>query len=249
LSSFYTAVAHDLQLLHPPRLAAIEFLAQLAGPPPARVVDVAAGSGGYAALLQHRGFQTYAIEVNAELCTVIRERHPDLAGVIHGDMLEVFDLVRGPVALANCIGGSLGELGSLGEVADVIGQLLDLCGPQGTVVLDVPNFDHLRAQREQVGAEWRCELAPISAYREDGSELRLEQHYAWLADGTLLLRRRFSAPEGEVFDEQPLLELGRDTLAGCIPADVSAEWYGDWHAAAWCRVSGQTIAVLKRVKS
>jgi SAM-dependent methyltransferase len=101
-------------------------------------VEVGGGTGDHAALLQLRGIETYNIELNRRLCEEARARHPRL-NVIHGDMLEVFDLVRGPLRLAYCIGGTLNELRALDEVRDVVQQLCDLARPGGTVVLDVPN--------------------------------------------------------------------------------------------------------------
>jgi SAM-dependent methyltransferase len=278
VASIYTTLAHDWHLLHRPRLAAVEFLAQLAGSPPARIADVAAGSGDIAALLQQRGFEAYAIDVNHEMCSVARARHPQL-NVVHGDMLEVFDLVRGPLALACCLGGGLCELGHVDEVRDVIAQLCDLARPAGCVVLEVPNFDHLRLEAQRVcdeaaqvapgdvrfgdledtppthgsanygsvsAGELRLYLPAVSGYREDGSELRLEQDYVWPKGGDgPLLAWRFTAPEGESSGELALLELTRDALASSIPTGSDVAWYGDWDGREWSPSGGTSIAVIR----
>ncbi|MDQ3024059.1 MAG: hypothetical protein M3R04_06720, partial [bacterium] len=278
MPSLYTTLAHDWQLLHRPRLAAVEFLAVLAGDPPGRIVDVAAASGEYAAFLHQRGYETYAVDVNSEMCAVARQRHPGLAGVIHGDMLEVFDLVRGPLKLGYCIGGSLCELGSVEEVSDVVAQLCDLSQPGGCVVIEGPNFDHLQSQVRRLRAETsqvdpgdvrygqleddqhpqgspnmgsisdrelRLFLSPVSAYREDGSELHFEQEYIWRGVDVPVLGWRFTAPEGEVAGELPLLELGRAQLATAVPGGFSVRWFGDWDGSDWDEQSAHTIAVLR----
>jgi SAM-dependent methyltransferase len=276
MPSLYTALAADWPLLHRPRLGALEFLAQLAGSGPGRTVDVGAASGEYAALLQRRGYESYAIEVNRALCDAARELHPAL-NVVHGDMLEAFDLVRGPLSLAYCLGGTLCELAAATEVTDVAAQLLDLVRPSGCVVLEVPNFDHLHAQRERLqgevntapddvrygdledaehGAgspalgsisedETRLYLPPLTGYRAEGTELRLEQQYVWPAAGGLLLRWQFDAPGESCAGELPLLDLPRAALEAALPQSCGVEWFGDWDGSAWDSASAHTIAVLR----
>jgi SAM-dependent methyltransferase len=245
--SIYTALAADWHLLHRPRLAAVEFLAALAGAPPGCVVDVGAASSEYAALLQRRGYEAYAVDVSRAMYEAATERHPGLR-VIHGDMLEVFDLVRGPLSLAYCIGGTLCELAALNEAGDVINQMLDLARPTGCVVVEVPNFDHLRSQA-QAGddhVELQFSLPPVSGYREDGEELRLEQQYVWRADWSgLTLRWQFDAPGESCGGELQLLELTRTGLELALPKDAQVRWYGDWDGSAWFEQSAHTIGVIR----
>jgi SAM-dependent methyltransferase len=158
MSLHYTALAEDWHLLFPLRLSMLDRLAQLAGPPPARVLDLGGGTGEAAAALRQRGYDAHCVDVSPRMCALARERHAGLP-VIHGDMLEVFDLVRGPLALAYCVGGTLCELADVAQVADVLAQLADLCRPGGTLVFQVPNFDHLAAQAERLRAE-AAEVAP-----------------------------------------------------------------------------------------
>jgi hypothetical protein len=193
-------------------------------------------------------------------------------------MLEVFDLVRGPVDLAYCIGGTLCELVSADEVADVVNQMLDLVRPAGCVVIEVPNFDHLRAQLARLRAEvnpaasdvrygdledvqhpagspalgslsadeLRLYLPPVTAYREDGSELKLEQQYVWdPALSELALHWQFNGP-GESYDGAlPLLELPRSVLADALPGSATVAWHGDWDSSAWSAQGAHTIAVIR----
>jgi len=277
MPSLYTTLAADWHLLHRPRLAAADFLAQLTGAAPGRVLDVGAASGECAALLAQHGHTVYAVEVNRAIYDIAVERHPYLR-VIHGDMLEVFDLVRGPLSLAYCIGGTLSELASLGEVRDVVHQMLDLVRPAGCVAIEVPNFDHLRSQaarlRKEVNTapddvrygdledaqqregspalgsvsddELRLYLPPVTGYREDGTELRLEQQYVWRREmRELTLRWQFDAPGESSGGELSLLELTRDLLAGALPQDAELKWYGDWDGSGWSAQSAHTIAVLR----
>lgn len=273
----YTALASDWHLLHRPRLAALDFLALLAGETPGRVVDVGAASGEYAALLLDKGHEAFAVDVSRAMYDAASGRHPAL-NAIHGDMLEIFDLVRGPVSLAYCMGGTLCELAGLHEVRDVVAQMLDLVRPAGCVVLEAPNFDHLRSQAKRLLAEvnsapddvrygnledmqhaegspalgsvsddeLRLYLPPVTGYRAEGTELRLEQQYVWRNDlSELALRWQFDAPGESCGDELPLLELGRATLASALPHAADARWYGGWDGGAWSTDSPHSIVVLK----
>jgi hypothetical protein len=147
MRDFRQALAGDQHLLFPPRLACLELLSELAGPPPASLLDIACGSAEYVAALSRRGYSAWGVESDPALHSAACRRHPELAGrLIQGDPLEVFDLVRGPLNLVYCLGGALAQLGSLEDVTETIAQMWDLAQPGGAVLLQLPCFEHLQAE-------------------------------------------------------------------------------------------------------
>jgi SAM-dependent methyltransferase len=152
MASLYSTLAADYHLFFPAHLSQLKLLAERAGDPPARLLDAGCGSGQYVEALSAHGYEVFGVEINHDLHRMATRLHPALAHrLVHGDLLEIFDLVRGPVDLAFSIGGTLSELASLEQVRDVIAQLWDLTHPRGRLVLEVPCIEHLlrEARRAQ----------------------------------------------------------------------------------------------------
>ena len=156
----YSAMAGVYHLLFPAREGQLGFLSALAGAPPARAVDVACGTGEYVAALLARGYDACGVELDPVMLAAGLARHPELAAwggrrrrsaPVQGDMLDLFDVTRGPCALAYCIGNSLPHLASDAQVAETLSQLWDLARPAGAVCVQVVNYDRVLAQM-QAGA-------------------------------------------------------------------------------------------------
>ncbi len=148
-------------LIAPPSIALLERAQSLAGPAPATLLDLGCGVGERVAALRRYGYDCHGAELDGELLRAGQRRHPDLspapAGngrLIHGDPLEVFDLLRPPLALAfsaeNLDGGALARLADLNELGSVLSQLWDLTRPAGKVMIGLPNFDHLASEAARV---------------------------------------------------------------------------------------------------
>ncbi|MCC7479654.1 class I SAM-dependent methyltransferase [bacterium] len=163
MPSHSSEVAPYHHLLAPPSIALLERVQALAGPAPGVLLDLGCGVGERVAALRRSGYDCYGAELDGELLRAGQRRHPDLAPapagngrLIHGDPLEVFDLLRPPLSLVFCAenldGGALARLASLEEAASVLSQLWDLTRPAGKVLLGLPNFDHLAAEAQRVQA-------------------------------------------------------------------------------------------------
>lgn len=254
MAEFYRNLAADYPLLFPARLAQLDTLANLAGEPPCRVVDVASGTGEYVAGLTARGYEAFGVEVDPAMHALALERHPELEHhLVHGDMLELVDEVRGPVSLAYCIGNSLPHLSSLADVSDVLAQMWDITRPAGSIVLQVNNFDRVLVEQREESREAIFDLPTISASRPDGSLVELERRYFLFSrregDSGEVQKLRFRtlhrSDGGVVESELMLLVLTRDELEKCLPAEATATWYGGFDGSEWSASTPATVVVLK----
>lgn len=260
VGTFYREICRHYHRLFPARRPQLEFLTALAGPPPAHVVDVASGTGEYVAALHDAGYDAHGVEIDFHMIQAAHARHPAIERrLVHGDMLELMDELRGPCALAFCIGNSLPHLSSLGEVREALSQMWDITAPEGRVAFQVANFDRVLANAvEQHGQSDSLlfELPPLSAASDEGGIVELDRRY-------LIPRRRESDAAGDapLFLEFAaelrsggelhtsalrLLVLTRERLGSCLPQGARAGWHGDFAGAEWSVDSPATICALSR---
>ncbi len=174
-------------------------------------------------------------------------------------MLELTDEVRGPCALAFCIGNSLPHLSGPADAREAILQMWDLTAPAGRVALQVVNFDRVLAGAQPAaGGEGEAlfELPPLSAGDEADGVVELDRRYrvprrreADAADGAPLLVRFESELRsgGEAHQSSlDLLVLTRERLAACLPESAQVAWHGDFSGMEWSAGSPATICVLSR---
>lgn len=247
--SGFSAIARYYHLLFPAREAQISFLTTLAGPPPARIFDIASGTGEYAAALHARGYDCFGIDLDWAMHAQAQSRHPELVvreRLLQGDMLELTDLVRGPARLAYCIGNSLPQLSDAAQLREALLQMWDLTRPEGSVAVQVVNFDRvLRESGEQDGSKpWAMPV--LQARTENGEDITLERGYDLrLMPERLLFKTRLTHPGGTMDNETTLLCLTRDRLAAVLPPQARAEWYGDFALSPWSADSPATVCVLR----
>ena len=241
VESFSQALARYYGKLYPAPDSKLGLLVDLAGPPPARLMDVTSGTGEYVAALDRRGYECLGLELDYQMCIQAREHHPELTHrLFQGDMLELMDELRGPARLAFCLGNRLAQLAGDAELANAISQLWDITRPAGKVVLQVINFDRVLAQV----VEGYFALPTLEARAEDGSPVVLNQAYTQITPQQLTNSIRLNAKGLEWTDTRPLLVLTQGRLENALPSGIKLQWYGDYGLRAWDEAAPETIAVL-----
>jgi SAM-dependent methyltransferase len=152
-----------------------------------RLLDFGAGTGRFCAALRERGFDVAAVEPDASLRAVIRER-----GVPVGRSLDALGDER--------FGGAY-AINVLEHIEDDVGLLASLrerLAPGGRLLLYVPAFPLLYSANDaRVGHLRRYRRAQLSArVREAGFELLRCAHVDSLGFAAGLWYRRFGDPQG-----------------------------------------------------
>lgn len=103
-------------------------------PPGARVLDGGCGTGRVAIRLAEQGFDVVGLDVDASMLAVAREQAPGLDWV-HADLGETARVLRGrpPFDLV-VLAGNVVPLVAEGSLPDVVGSLVDVLAPDGTLV-------------------------------------------------------------------------------------------------------------------
>ena len=210
-----------------------EFLRACLPKPPAAMLELCCQDGSTVARLLGEGYEANGVELDPGLIRLARERFPLLGHhLIQGEMLEVFDLVRSPLALACCCGNRLPELDSDEDVASVILQLRDLAWPGGYVVVDFFNVNHL-VKSVSAGVS-KLEDQPTPSMRRswkltESTSLPLQETTEMKLDGKFHRRSR------------SLLMLNRRRIEELLPEGVQPEFFGGYDGSAWSEDSPWTV--------
>ena len=210
-----------------------EFLRNCLPKPPASMVELCCQDGSTVARLLGEGYEAYGIELDRELISTARERFPLLGHhLIHGEMLEVFDLVRSPLALACCCGNMLPALESEEDVASVILQLRDLAWPGGCVVIDFFNVNRLMSHISAGMSKVEQQITPsmLRSWKlTEASTRPLLETTEMRLDGRFHRRSR------------NLLMLNRRRIEELLPEAVEPEFFGSYTGSPWHEDSPLTI--------
>lgn len=275
MGDLYCQLAADYHRFFPARQTQLDFLTAMAGAPPARVLDAGSGTGEYVAALNQKGYDAFGVEVDEAMHAQALARHPELLDdairaprLILGDMLAIDKLAGGHFDLAYCIGNTLSHLESEAQAASVIDALWKLTRPEGTVVLQLVNYEHILAHGHRVAIAGNQRVAErdsepsfvfdlplLSATRDDGSRLEFDRQF--LMRRAADLEQTDSPPEKLIFHAtlrsgnhsaesyipQLLLTAGR--LGFCLPRTADRHWYGNFEKADWHADAPATIVVLR----
>jgi SAM-dependent methyltransferase len=269
VSDLYRQLVEDYHLLFPAREKQLNFLKETAGPPPARVLDCACGTGEYLAALAQAQYAVQGIELDEAMYQRALARHPALAGsFIAGDMLQAERLATGPFSLVYCIGNSLAHLEGIAEVASAIKAMWELARPDGKVAIQVANFEHAlgHGYQKRIESESRLsgydsppgfvyDMPVLSATRDDGGPIQLERHYvlrrsADMSDAKhlpdkLVFHTVLRTAEGQQEAFTPLLILTAERLRYCLPREADRQWFGGFDKRPWSEDESATVVVLR----
>jgi glycine/sarcosine N-methyltransferase len=190
-------------------------------PPAARVLDLACGTGTYAAALCRDGHHVTGIDLSEPMISLARIKAPS-ARLIAGDMRQASRLAPGPFDLIFCIGNSLAHLASRDEAHRLISDAAGELAGDGSLILQTVNFD--RPLRRLPSLE--------------ASDVRMERRFAPHPQGTgrVLFTAVVESEGGRWEQTTPLLALSSDELeamvsdAGLAVVELHGAYDGRLHA-------------------
>jgi|GEM_PF-2144174 len=275
MAEMYQQLAADYHLFFPARQAQLDMISSLADPQDGTVLDVGSGTGEYVCALVNRGYDAAGIELDEAMHARATARHQEILldatgrpRLIVGDMLRLDKYFQPPLNLVFCIGNTLAHLGSEAEVASAIDAMWKLTRPDGCVLIQLVNFNHVlrSGQLVAVSGQQRVadrdsepafiyDLPTLTATRDDGTRIEFARQFmmrraADLEDPgsppeKLIFHTRIKAGQQAGDHYNPLMLLTSDRLKFCLPRDASRTWYGDFAGAEWTDESPASIIVLR----
>ena len=105
----------------------------------ARGLDLGAGPGLQTIPLVRAGYAVTAVDSSSELLAELRAACPE-AHTVLGDLRDLRSIVAGPYDVIVCMGDTLTHLGSMEEVARLLGDACGLLAPGGTLALTFRDY-------------------------------------------------------------------------------------------------------------
>lgn len=143
---FYEQISKYYDYIFPVGEQQLKFIKESLEMQSKRILDVACGSGGYAVELAKAGHIVTAVDLDHEMVRMTAEK-ADLNGldveVFRCDMKELELILHPGFKCIFCIGNSIVHLGSLGEITKVLLQMYNLLDSNGTLILQIINFDRV----------------------------------------------------------------------------------------------------------
>lgn len=143
---FYEQISKYYDYIFPVGQSQLNFIKKAAGTPPARVLDVACGSGGYTAELSKSGYELTAVDIDAEMVNRAKQKLQSeklSADVLRCDMKELEEKLSPGFDCIFCIGNSIVHLESCDAILKVLKQMNKLLSDKGALVLQIINYDRI----------------------------------------------------------------------------------------------------------
>ncbi len=197
---FYRLLARSYDDLFPEEPATTAFLAAglAAG---SRVLDLACGTGTYAAALARLGFVVTGIDLSPELIALGRRR-AGAAALLAADMRRFREAAPGPFERICCIGNSLPHLADETEVAALLADARAALVSGGSLVVQTVSFDR------------GPDLAALPSLR--AGDILFERRYLWQGGRVAFvatLSRPGAAPQSASVELLPLSSARLAALA------------------------------------
>ncbi|MBM7867786.1 methyltransferase domain-containing protein [Heliobacterium gestii] len=198
-----------------------------------RLLDAACGTGGHALALAKRGFSLSAIDLQAEMIAVARQKAEGLASPPRFavmDMSAVYPETLGRWDGVYCIGNSLPHLGDMTAIRRTLARwAAGMRTGRGTIVIQVVNFAHVLAKGGQL---------PTLEGTQAGRGVRFERRYEPGEEGRIRFLTRLIVREADEAAERADEEWTAETqLLPLSPLDLSGalselgyddlRWFGD----------------------
>lgn len=143
---FYEEISKYYDYIFPAGKQQLAFIREAAGVPEKRILDVACGSGGYSVELAADGYDVTATDLDEKMIELTRKKAAGRDVPVEAltlDMRRLKASISGGFNVIFCIGNSLVHLGSTEEIGDVLGQMGSMLAPDGSLILQVINYDRI----------------------------------------------------------------------------------------------------------
>jgi SAM-dependent methyltransferase len=220
--------------------AIVESLARLAGPPPARILELGIGTGRLALPLAARGYQVEGVDDSAPMLARLREKEggTDVA-VALGSFADVGDLVPGDFGLVFVAYNTLFELGTQDEQVRCFAGVSRLLAAGGRFVVEAFVPDLTRLEHAVHAASVGDDHVRLSATRHDPVTQRAVTQNIFITDAGVELE-----PSTIRYATVPELDL----MARLAGLRLAHRW-GGWSGEPFTAASSTHVSVYERTDS
>jgi glycine/sarcosine N-methyltransferase len=239
--SFYQQLSKFYDLIFPTGKAQVELIAETAGDPPKRLLDIACGAGGYALELAKRGYSVSAVDLDAGMVESLQEKIRSTSlqiSAIQGNMLELGQRLHGQrYDVAFCIGNSLVHLDGMEEVGRFLNAAKQLLSEGGQLVLQIVNFDRILAK----------EIHSLPTIENSEAGLKFQRMYEYVQGADRIRFKTILKAEGSEYENAvPLYALQSDDLTSLLrqAGFANIRTYGDFKKSEYVRHESGALVIV-----
>lgn len=231
---FYATLSRYYDDLFPPNPKQVAFL-KTHMPVHGKILDIGAGTGGYAAALAAEGAVVEALEIGSMVPYLMETAEKEGFTALDMGMEEINDLEAKTYGLVTCIGNTLVHLESREDVKAFLHNCKRLLLPGGCLILQIVNYDRILRHKQ-------TELPLITV---PDKHLTLVRRYVLSPESVQFMTELQCGAERWV-SETRLLALKQVDLATSLESAGFKDivFYGDFEKTPWNSESPATIAVV-----
>lgn len=143
---FYKQIAPYYDYIFPAGAEQLQFIRNVVGEPPKKLLDIACGTGIYSVRLSQLGYDLWACDIDAEMVRRAEIKAKGLNTSINlfvSDMLQLEQHVNEKFDCVFCIGNSIVHLGTTEAILSGLIQMKKCLSTAGKLVLQIINFDRI----------------------------------------------------------------------------------------------------------
>lgn len=140
---FYEAIVAHYDDIFPLGNVPLNLMKRIAGQPPAKILDLACGTGSYSLALSRNGYEVTASDSDHAMVKKLNEKNDGSIDVKQFNMRDVAECVNETYDEIICIGNSLVHLDSFEEVQHCLKGMKKVLKPDGSLLIQIINYDRV----------------------------------------------------------------------------------------------------------
>ena len=143
---FYEAIVAHYDEIFPLGVVQLNLMSKIAGEPPAKILDLACGTGSYALALAQKGYDVTASDFDLAMVQKLNDKNRDSSlqvNVKQFNMKDVAKNVSDSYDEVICVGNSIVHLESFDEVQQFLKGIRKILKPSGKVLIQIVNYDRV----------------------------------------------------------------------------------------------------------
>ncbi len=143
---FYEDISKYYDYIFPVGKSKVDFIGQVAGQPPKKMLDIACGTGEYSIEFAKQGYAVTSVDLDSKMVDALKNKIKNTSldiNAMEGNMLELSEKLDSKYDLAFCIGNSLVHLDGENEIEKFLKEMKSLLVDNGSLVVQIINYDRV----------------------------------------------------------------------------------------------------------